>query len=351
MIKPLMICIAFLSISVSIFGYEVIPKWAFRDPQFGKPLISEISSPLFKMEIGNDRDFDEYNMRQNSDDLWVMAINLGIDIPILSFDFGQNRAWGFALTLPVSTNILVDMFEPKTAPLLNQDYKFGAPKIALIKRFSDYSWFKNISFTLLPMFHECTHIGDEITIYRTDVDLPIIRINISYEFTEFAFTINDPENIRENLHTLRIGGVYRLTDEGYGWFKIDQEADIQYPVDIAHSNERFEYYINYQFQRTKWFLASEDIVNIFAIEARHRLRYNHPTFYENNDTGEWTTIDKTEGYEWSFNIYFGWYFYPERHSNKRVGLFFRHYQGVAPYGQMRNYSGYRFTGFTLSYNP
>ncbi len=79
--------------------------------------------------------------------------------------------------------------------------------------------------------------------------------------------------------------------------------------------------------------------------------YNHPIFIKDDINGGWIQIDKDERIKWSFNVYFGWYFYPDKNSTKRIGLFLRQYLRVAPCGQLRNYGKYVFTGWTLTYNP
>ncbi|MBN2693821.1 hypothetical protein JXR93_04080 [bacterium] len=324
----------------------------FKKAKYGKPLISEIHGQFNKAEIGYDRNYDEYNMDDESTamDRPVVIVDVGFDIPIFAMDFGVDNSWGFTISLPMSMHILEDMFESKTAPLLDTDYRFGTPKVSFIKRFSKTGFIKNMTLTWFPMFHECTHLGDEIIIHRTDVNLPVIRANISYEYTELSLAINDPEDRKGNLHSFKIGGIYRISDNGYGWFSINEESEMQGDVDIEHSDNRFEYYFDYQFQRGEGFLAGKRAVNVFAIEARRRVRLGYPMFRSDGEGG-WIVKDVKESMKWSFNVYLGYYFFPKEGEQEKIGMFIRFYQGVNPFGQMRNYPNYRFLGFSLTYNP
>lgn len=48
---------------------------------------------------------------------------------------------------------------------------------------------------------------NEIVIYRKDENFPIARINVSYEYTEFQVTLNDPDGSREPAN-LSVSVVY-----------------------------------------------------------------------------------------------------------------------------------------------
>jgi hypothetical protein len=240
------------------------------------------------------------------------------------------------------------MFEAITAPLINTDFNFGGPEFNLIRNFSGKGFIKNISLTWLPYHHQCTHLGDEIIIYRTQVKLPITRVNVSYYYTDLKLTINDPDGSRENLNSFRAGIYYRLTDHGYGWFSIREGVETTDTIDIKHSENRAEYYFDYRYQRSSGFMASKTALNVISLEARNRVRLNHPIFKEVN--GVWTTKEIQENHKWSFNLYFGWKFFHNENDNRGVGLFLRAYSGLNPYGELRNNANYRFLGFSFTYD-
>lgn len=329
----------------------------FTSVDYGKPLVSEMHSTFSKLEIGYERSYDEYNMDDSSDafDRPMVIVDIGLDLPIYSTEFADKK-FKFGLSLPVSMHILEDMFETQTAPLLDTDYRFGSPKLSFRYKMSESNFIKNLSLIWIPMSHECTHLGDEIIIHRTQVNLPILRVNISYEFTEFALTLNDPEDSRENLNTFRLGTRIRLTDDGYGWFSIKEgfETD-ETELNIKDSTHRFEYYFDYQFQRSSGFLASKRAINVISLEARANVRLGYPIFKKDDlytdENPVWDIKSIDEKYIYSFNLYLGWFFYADLLSTERVGIFLRAYKGLNPFGQMRNYANYRFVGLSITYNP
>ncbi|HCL56304.1 MAG TPA: hypothetical protein DHW82_04755 [Spirochaetia bacterium] len=325
----------------------------FESLPFGKPFLSEIHSTMIKVESGYSKSYKEFNLEEEakSFDRPVVEVHLGIEIPLYALRFGEDRngtpKWGFKITIPLSIHVLEDMFDPITAPVINTDYRFGSPRLGLLYNFEGDGFFKNISFNWLPLFHECTHLGDEITIYRMDQNLPITRINVSYEYTELQITLNDPDKLQDNVHSFRFGALYRISDRGLGWFSVRQDSEITQDVVIPPSKYRFEFYFEYQFQRTEGFLASERAVNVFSFELRDRVRYGYPIYKLEN--GAWVGKDVKESMMWTFNLYFGWKFYSKSKENA-LGLFIHLYNGINPYGQLRNYPGYPFFGISLTYD-
>lgn len=324
---------------------------------YGKPLVSEIHSTLTKIELGFSKEYSEFDLLESTSrfDRPIVEMHLGMDAPLYATTWADAQGrprWGFAAVLPLSVHVLEDMWGPLTAPVINTDYRFGGPKFMAIRRFDDAAsnrFLKNISLTWLPIFHECTHLGDEITIYRKDENLPITRINVSYEYTELQLTLNDPDGARETRHTLRLGGLFRLSDRGLGWFSVREDAELTVPLSIAPSDHRFEWYGAYQLQRTDGWLASSRIVNVVSFEARNRVRYGYPLF-KKSDAG-WDSIDVKEEMRWTFNLYVGWKFYPRSAGKQSVGLYFHGYRGLNPYGQLRNHPDYPFFGASLVYEP
>jgi hypothetical protein len=260
---------------------------------------------------------------------------------------GDNSVDQWFISWPMSVHVLEDMWEPETAPVIDTDYRYGSPQIGYIHNFSETDLIQNISFVLLPVGHECTHLGDEVVIYRKDNNLPITRINISYEYTEFFMTLNDPLASKDSAHSFRLGGLYRISDRGSGWFSIRPDIEASSTIEIEDSQYRHELYALYQFERSEGFLASKSIKNILSIEARNRVQYGVPIFkYED---GDWVQKDIEEQMVWTYNVYFGWEFSPKLNDTQSFGLYLHYYNGINPFGQLRNYPSYSFLGTTISY--
>ena len=349
--------ILLLGLSFTVSSQDTIrPVWDgfIESANYAKPFISEMHSTVSKVELGYNKSYSEFNLlEQNSKfDRPMVEMHVGFDAPLYAISFGSagnKPQWGIAVSLPLSVHVLEDMWDPVTAPVINTDYRFGSARIRAIRYFSGERFLKNISFSWLPIFHECTHLGDEITIYRKDENFPITRINVSYEYTEFQVTLNDPDKNRETLHSLRLGGLYRISNRGLGWFSVRKDAELTTDIDIPASNYRAEYYAEYQFQRSSGFLASKRFVNLLSFEIRNRLRYGYPLFKKVDNV--WETTEVKEKMQTNFNLYVGYKFYPRSTNSQSIGLYLHGYRGLNPYGQLRNYPGYPFFGLSLTYEP
>lgn len=321
---------------------------------YSKPFQSEMHSTMNKIEWGYNKSYSEFDLLEQKSTFVrpMVEVHLGFEVPIVAYGYGTKAStskWGFGMRLPVSVHVLEDMWGPETAPVIDTDYRFGGPRVVGIRHVSDDGFVKNISFSWQTLLHECTHLGDEIAIYRMNENFPIKRINVSYEFTEFQLTLNDPEMIKDNNHAFRLGYIYRLSNRGLGWFSVREGIETNPGVVIAPSAYRAEYYAEYQMQRTKGFLASKRCVNVLSFDARERLHYGYP-IYQLTD-GVMTEKVMKENRELCLNLYLGYKFYPKVNDGQSVGLFFHAYKGLNPYGQLRNYPSYPFFGASLTYEP
>jgi hypothetical protein len=343
--------------SFSAYSQDTIrPAWDgfLESAGYARPFISEMHSTVSKVELGYNKSYAEFNLleQKSSFDRPMVELHVGFDAPIYAISFGtigNKPKWGLAVSLPLSVHVLEDMFDPVTAPVINTDYRFGSARIRAIRNFSGNDFIKNISFSWLPIFHECTHLGDEIIIYRMNDTFPITRINVSYEYTEFQITINDPDADRETRHSFRLGGLYRISSRGLGWFSVRKGVETLSDLNIPASNYRAEYYAEYQYQRTRGFLASKRFVNLISFEVRNRLRYGYPLYKKVDNV--WETTEIKEKMQLNFNLYLGYKFYPRSNNTHSIGLFLHGYRGLNPYGQLRNYPGYPFFGLSLTYEP
>ena len=333
--------------------------YGFLKPaHFARPFVAETHSYMTKLEGGYSQILKEFNIASSEDDgqrelKLLIDAHLGVDLPLWSGNLHDEKGratWSFAVSLPLSIHVLEDMFEALTAPVISTDYRFGAPLLRAIRRFHGGGFVKNVAVAWLPLYHECTHLGDEITIYRKDTELPITRINVSYEYTQLQLTLNDPDGGRDNNHSLRLGALMRLSDRDLGWYGVELEGTTS-PEDLPldRTDTRFELWAAYQWQRSEGFLASRCCVNVLSVEVRSRPQYGVPTFKEVE--GVWVATRSHEKRRTSVNVYLGYRFYSEAEEHRSVGLYLHAMWGVNPYGQLRNVYPYRFFGMALSYEP
>jgi len=327
----------------------------FKDINFSKPFLSELHSTINKVEIGYHRNYGPYNLEEKFAVYQrpIVEIHLGFDAALYSFDMGyltnHNPKWTIGLSLPVSIHVLEDMWEPITAAVIDVDYRFGSPKLSAIRFFDSSSFAKNISFMWLPIFHECTHLGDELVLAIDARDYPLKRVNVSYEYTEFQVTLNDPNGSMVNNHAFRIGARYRISNRGYGWFSTESFAVDSSIVEFENSTHRFEWNLEYEMQRTKGFLAGKRIMNVFSLDISNRVKLGIPNFRKEDD--EWVAVDKKETTVMTINTYFGWKFFGKRKTIRPLGLYLHYYRGINYWGQMRSQGNYGFIGFALTYQP
>lgn len=324
-----------------------------QSTNYSKPFLSEMHSTMCKAEVGYNKSYSEFDLLETKSKFSrpMAELHVGFDAPIYAYGYGTPgcyQKWGVGISFPLSVHVLEDLWGPETAPVINTDYRFGAPKLKAIYHVSDYNFIKNISLSWLPIFHECTHLGDEIIIYRIDENFPITRINVSYEYTEMQLTINDPIERDENYNSFRFGFAYRISNRGLGWYSVREDIEANKDIELKPSTHRSEYYIEYQAQRAKGFLASKRFVNVISMEVRNRLRYGYPLFVKDAN-GAWTSKAVNEQMELCYNLYAGYKFYPRVKQDQSLGLFLHAYRGLNPYGQLRNYPSYPFFGISITY--
>ena len=354
------IILLLIAISVSVLAKSqnestFISDGLLRDINYAKPFLSETHSTINKMEIGYQKDYGPYKLSEKLGYYKrpLVEIHLGFDMALFSFDFGKlsdnTSKWELGLSLPVSIHVLEDMWEPITAAVIDVDYRFGSPRIRGIRRFEKSSKINNISFSWLPIFHECTHLGDELVLALNAKNYPISRVNVSYEYTELYFTLNDADGSLENNHAFRVGARYRISNRGYGWFGTESFAVDTSNVSFKNSTQRLEYYLQYQMQRSKGFMASKRAMNFFSINIENRVKLGIPVFQ--NIDGAWVEKDKAERSVFTINTYLGWKFFAKGKTTHPVGLYLHYYRGINVWGQLRNQGNYGFIGFAVSYQP
>ncbi len=322
-LKGLLIAsILFLIKTNFLFSQQSFKNQLFQKRTYFKPMVSEISSTLNKVSV-----IAASGFKKDNKDLGkiLSEVHLGAEFPIYSYKGSKSS---FSIFVPVSLHVLWATFEPKTAPIVNNDYRFGF-SLAYLKPLTS-NYLKNVSIKAIPFAHESTHLGDEITIAGLEFD-QFYRINVSYEYYELAITLNDPDTLKGNLFTIRAGlmGLINPIKGYYSWSDVETQGK-----DIFPTERWAEYYLQLQYRNTTAFYSSARMQFVWSFEARNRIRYDY-------------LIDKSESYFWCFNNYFGYNYSPNGNEGQPTfGSFFVLYRGLNFNGQLRN-SRLNYVGYSM----
>ncbi len=296
---------------------------AFTSRAFYKPFVSEISSTLNQVHIGSTQNNFPTGAKLNSN---LMEVHLGTDIPVL---YGQNSQFNWALSAPVSLHVLWAAFEETTAPIVNNDYRFGMSFTGI--KYLNKGFVQNIAVKITPFAHESTHLGDELTIFGTQHPDQFYRINVSYEYYELGLCLNDPDTLSGNVLSVKAGFMGLLNPQK-GYYSSFENETYQQTI---HSSRRWcEYYLQVNYVKTQGLLTTATWHPELSIEARNRVKYN----YQSTDL---------EDRVWCINAYAGYSYRPKNKKVlKSVGHYFRYYNGINPHGQFRN-GNYTFAGYAI----
>lgn len=328
--KKLFVISALLSLSLGVSMGQDSKYYFFRESGILKPFLSEIRSTTIKGELAFLNKLDDNYYISDYAARPFIEVHLGTELPFFYLD---NRDRNFKLSTSgyIGNILLIDMFEEKTAPVINTDYFFGLQ--TSIIRYTGNGHIRNVGLKLVPLFHESTHIGDEFAIHGFN-DLPgFRRVNISYEAWEIAAVINDPDTIMTNLLSAKIG-FHRLWNMDKGYYTTDtiETKGLVAPP----SRKNYEYYIQLNLQRTAGFLCSDRWMHVVSVEASNRLHLSYDA-------------NIPEKRSWNFNVYFGWK-HLSAGNQRNMGFYLRYYTGIIPNGQFRNSDGFRYIALSVAYN-
>jgi hypothetical protein len=328
--KKVVLCTFLLALSLSAIKGQDSEHYFFKDSHILKPFLSEIRSTAIKAELAWLNKLDENYYVSDYANRPFIEVHLGTELPIY-YMVNKQKDFKFSISGYIGNMLLIDMFEETTAPVINTDYFFGL-KTAAIK-YIDHPHIRNIGLKLVPLFHESTHIGDEFSIHGYH-DIPEFRrVNVSYEAWEIAAVLNDPDTIKSNLFSAKVG-FHGLWNPAKGYYTTDSLETKGVMAPPAEKN--YEYYIQMNLQRTKGFLCSERWMNVISVEANNRLKFSYDE-----------AVKETRN--WNLNLYLGWKYISEK-SGHNLGFFFRYYAGIIPNGQFRNTGGYRYAGLSIVYH-
>ena len=327
-----------------------------KPASFGKPFWADIHSPLIRVEVAYATNSPDYDWGgSNAPNRFFVFANLGVDIPIWSGNFADGK-YGFSLTLPFMIDTWYDRFEQITSPIINASYRFGAFDTGFLYRldnplsvfplkqesslpgflrFNIYNW----ALKLSVFKHESTHLGDELTIYREGLDLPITRIDVLTNYAELIFTLNDPDGQTRLNHGFKFGVVfnYNFKDGWYTVLESEAEKGLVQPARFP-----FQFHAQYQFQSA---IFSQGFQIIASGEYRLRERHKYPYSYSGTDYrgGEPDLVN-------CFNFFAG-IRYDNQKSNyfSKIGIGVRGYFGLNPYGQFRSMPYYRQFGLAVMF--
>ena len=294
---------------------------------------SEMRSTVNRFELQNANTAPpQYPWADGFQQRVLLNIQLGLELPFVG---GESERWSWYVGMPFAFDLMNDFFENTTAPVMNTDYWFGLRVEALYRL--QIPWPKNLSLRVLPLFHESTHIGDELALRMAWKDpTDFYRINVSYEAWEFAIGLDEWEQNNRNAYNIRLGMSGRWNSDGYYSAPHPAELGSNIPVsNVIPSRGSLEYFGQINIVVVSGFPAIGSWVFQGGFEARNRILYD----YFSNEK---------ENRIWTINSTLGWYRYPENFAGRRLGFYLKILGGQNPHGQFREQSGYFVFGAGFS---
>lgn len=300
---------------------------------YGRSLLADVHPNFARIDIAGFSNHTAYDYSQ-SNKPWRMSVFgvMGMEAPIWRGEFQQNR-FGVSFSITASSTIWLDILEPTTAPVVNTDYRFGMPTTTFIHRLNK-GFLRNYSIAFSPYKHESTHIGDELQIQHMEQGYKLRRVNVSYNYAELAFTVNEPEDSRASCHTFRLSAavLYNLSRRGYNVTPADGPDQL-----LSQPTAPVEVWLQYQYQ-TK--ATQGGLQGIVSAEIRNRALYG----YTYNGIGL-----QEERRIFTYNAFIGLRYNTRGYDGyfSRFALGLRGYYGNCPYGQFRNIPNFAQVGISL----
>ena len=320
----------------------------FNKRDFGRYFISDMYSPNPSSHLGAGMLRSGYNINpdRNSNFTIYSETVLGTEIPIMIWNIGGDRLNKIAFSIPVSVNFLLDISEPITHPMINTDYRLGALEINYLHSIG-MGFLKNASLKVIPFYHESSHLGDELTVYRMEEGFPITRVNATSNTAEVSLTVNDENAESGPNHSFKIGSSI-LWNKSTGYYRMrPEEGDTS---KITPSDNRFIWYAHYQFHSPTQLMKNPNLSTVLSLELRNRVRYNYPFYiYDPSSSKPPEEVKSDRKFIPSLNGYMGWRYRIKKDKAGYIGLYFRLYYGLNPYGQFRNIPVHRFYSLSLVY--
>jgi hypothetical protein len=293
------------------------------------PALADMYSGLSKVELVKTQKVHPQYYKGEFIDRPLNELQTGFGLPIFSSQ--KNISGGLlktALDMQVAAVLLIDMYEEETAPVINNDYRFGPAFNAVYYPAAwERAFVKNISMRFLPVLHESTHIGDEYALHGYSNVPDFMRINVSYEVWQLFLGINSPDTLSGSLLSAEIG-YQRLLPHKAGFYNVDTfEVG---GLDVKPSSERDIWLFRLNAQKETEFMKKRKGRILFSSELRNEIKFGY-------------TMLNPERRVWSLNTVTGFSF-DAGSIHRRMGFYLRYYYGLNPYGQLRDEYNFQLFG-------
>lgn len=316
-------------------------KGVFRYAPYGHSLLADVHPNFVRLDVAGITNHSEWDWGQTGKSWRINTFGVfGFVLPVWRGNI-KSEEYALNVTWPMSATLWLDLFEHITAPVVNADWRISLPVWTFMHR-TNMGFMRNYSVSFAPFKHESTHVGDEVVLQHVDHKFPLRRVNVSYNYSEYVFTVNEAEDFRQECHTLRIG-LMLLWNWKKGWYFIDAtdgDASLAQP-----RMSPWEAYLQYQYQSPT---SKHGFQAVVAAEIRNRTLYGYPVF-EWNETEGMSYELQSEKRVFTYNIFVGARFCNPRYDGyfSRFALGVRAYHGNCPYGQFRNHKNYNHIGVSI----
>ena len=321
----------------------------FRYAPFGHSLYADMHPNFVRMDIPyctNNPVYD-YSSHAGAPYRWHTMGLFGINLPLWTGNLVDST---YALTVnwALSANLWMDFFDWSTSPIVDTDYRIGFATFTFLHRLNK-GFFKNYAVQWSPFKHESTHLGDELQIRYLDRNYAIRRVNVSYNYTEFVFTLNEAEDRYAENHCIRFG--LMVLWHG-GWHNMDPDAGDASIIDpigtelVPYTQRNpWEIYLQYQYQSPT---SRHGFQGIASAEIRNRECYGYDLSVLATDNPKRLQKEKRV---FTYNIFLGARYNIPGYDGyfSRIALGVRMYHGNCPYGQFRSIDNYSQIGACLMF--
>jgi len=310
----------------------------FTYAPYGKSLYADVHPYFARMDIGALSNHPSYDFVASGNRYRCDVEGLfGLALPVWNGNLRDDR-FALSVTFPLSADLWLDIFEKETAPVVNTDYRIGLPVVTFLHRINR-GFARNYSLSFSPFRHESTHLGDEHQIRRMELGYALRRVNVSYNYAELVFTLNEPEDRMSQCHTFRAGLMILLNPKA-GWYFINETTG-DGSADYAHPRiSPWEAYLQYQYQSPT---SRHGFQGIASAEIRNRALYGYDLLAMPTDDPATMPVDRRR---FTYNIFLGARYNIPHYDGyfSRVAIGIRAYHGNCPYGMFRSVDNFSQIG-------
>ncbi len=338
----MLVCLcALLSVSTLPLSAQtrVAEGW-FRYTPFGHSLLADVHPDLVRMDIAANTNHPTYDYTQGGKQYRTTTLTMfGLSLPIWTGQVVDERFY-LNVKMTLSASLWMDLFESTTSPITNTDFRVSLPTWTFMHQ-CRLGFMKNYSVAWSPFKHESTHIGDELLLQHVDQGYPLRRVNVSYNYTELQFTVNETADRYSSNHCLR-AGVMILLSPKRGWYFIEQRDGDESLAQPRLSP--WEAYVQYQYQSDT---SPHGFQAVVSAELRNRAIYGYPVFSFDGQT--LSSKEQKEKRRFTYNIFAGVRYNTPNYDGyfSRFAFGIRAYHGNCPHGQFRNIDNFSQIGACL----